>query len=103
MISLPHLITQLEENLKKDCCTFSLNINTSQFCIKLYDTKNDACEENENFAWYLLERIASLNNKLERDKGIPCHHCDNKKCVISLRIDENENTRFCVAGNLEIR
>jgi hypothetical protein len=103
MSSLLYLIQQLEENLKSDCCTNSLNINTSQFCIKLYNTINDACEENENFVWYSLERIVSLNNKLERDKGIPCHHCDNKKCVISLRIDENENTRFCVIGNMELK
>lgn len=103
MSTLFHLIQQLEENLKSDCCSNSFNINTSQFCIKLYDTINDACAENENFAWYPLERIVSLNNKLERDKGIPCHQCDNQKCVISLRIDENENTRFCVADNLEIK
>lgn len=103
MSTLLHLIQQLEENLKSDCCSNTLNINTSHFCIKLYDTTNDACEENENFAWYPLERIVSLNNNSVKSNGIPCHHCENQKCIISLRIDENENTRFCVADNLEIK
>lgn len=103
MSTLLHLIKQLEENLKSDCCSKSLDINTSQICIKLYDTINDACAENENFAWYPLERIVSLNNHSVKSNGIPCHQCDNQKCIISLRIDNHPNTRFCVLGNVELK
>ena len=103
MSSLFDLFKKLEDNLKSDCCSTNLTIKPDNHIIKLYNTINDACEENQNFAWYPLERIVSLNDNISKPDGIPCHKCDNKKCVISLRIDNHPNTRFCVAGNIEIR
>jgi hypothetical protein len=103
MSSLFNLLKKLEDNLKTDCCSNKLTINADNHIIKLYDSINDACEENQNFAWYPFEHIVSLNDIISRETGIPCHHCDNKKCVISLRIDNHQNTRFCVVGNIEIK
>ncbi len=46
------LLNELNDNLKKDCCALSLKIKHVNFLIKLYDTIEDACLQNENFAWY---------------------------------------------------
>jgi hypothetical protein len=103
MSSLFNLFKKIEDNLKSGCCSTDLTINVDNHIIKLYNTINDACEENQNFVWYPLERIVSLNDNIKRKSGIPCHQCDNHKCVISLIIDDKENTRFCVAENIEIK
>ena len=89
---------ELIENLKKDCCVNSLKItlgNINQ--IKIYDTIKDACLENGNFKWYDLLTIVNHNSKIERPTGIVCHKCKNGKCVLSLRINKKQHTRFyCV-------
>jgi hypothetical protein len=88
----------LIKNLKQDCCVHSLNItlgNNNQ--IKLYDTIKDACLENGNFKFYDFPKIANLNSKTERPKGIVCHKCKSGKCILSLRINKKQHTRFyCV-------
>jgi hypothetical protein len=103
MSKINQLIKELENNLKADCCTSKLIVNGGELKIKLYDTIADACEENKNFKWYFFEEIVPLNSKVQRTKGIVCHKCENDKCIISLIIDKSENTRFCVAENIEIR
>ncbi|MBM3185378.1 MAG: hypothetical protein FJZ67_03685 [Bacteroidetes bacterium] len=103
MISLFHLIQELENNLKPDCCSSTLIVNGGELKIKLYDTIADACGENEKYKWYYLDKIVLLNNKTKRGKGIVCHKCQNDKCVISLIIDQDENTRFCVAENIALK
>jgi hypothetical protein len=100
---LLQLIQELEDNLKLGCCTNQLAINCYNLKIKLYDTIADSCEENKNFDWYDLGEIVPLNNRIKRPKGIVCHECKNQKCIVSLIVDKSENTRFCVAGNIEIK
>ncbi|MDD5150898.1 MAG: hypothetical protein PHC28_10555 [Flavobacterium sp.] len=107
-------LIDLNENLKKNCCAKEVtlfdkklksNVTTH---IKLYDKISDACEENDNYEWYLLDEICKLNCKLVRPNGIVCHNCEiefdkkNTKCVISLIIDNSENTRFGRIDKLEI-
>jgi hypothetical protein len=101
--SMHELLNELNDNLKKDCCTLSLKIKHVNFLIKLYDTIEDACLQNENFAWYPLVKIVELNLKKVRPKGIICHMCDNGKQIISLIKDYNENTMFCILNEIEIK
>ncbi len=78
--------------------------------IKLYNRKCDACEENDNFEWYLLEEIIELN--LNRKK-IPFYNCKTEGCnvegcVISLLVKkydnahDSEHTCFTKINKLEI-
>jgi hypothetical protein len=101
--SMPELLNELKDNLKKDCCSFNLKIKPVNFLIKLYDTIEDACLQNENFAWFSLEKIVELNLKKVRPKGIICHMCDNGKQIISLIKDYKENTMFCMLNEIEIK
>ncbi len=107
MIQINNIISthlkDLESNLKLDCCDSKFQIKPFKSLIKLFDTIDDACEENNNFSWYEFEETVDLNTKFNRPKGIVCHKCKNQKCIVSLIIDESENTRFCVAGNVEIK
>ena len=102
MTSLIKLLEILQNNLKSDCCTKSFIVNSSNLSIKLYDTIADAGYENDKYSWYKFNDLVELNNKIKRPKGISFHKSNNK-CVISLIIDQNENTRFFVAENLEIQ
>ena len=101
--SMLELLNELKDNLKKDCCSLNLKVQPINFLIKLYDTIEDACLQNENFAWFPLEKIVELNLKEVRPKGIICHMCDNGKQIISLIKDYNENTMFCILNEIEIK
>jgi hypothetical protein len=100
--SMHELLNELNDNLKKDCCALSLKIKPINFLIKLYDTIEDACLQNENFAWYPLIKIIELNKKSARKKGIVCNKCNNGKCLISLRINSKQHTRFAVIDAIEL-
>lgn len=108
------LVSELNENLKNNCCAteitpfFKRLRSNAESHVKLYDKFCDACEENDNYEWYLLSEIHRLNTIQARRHGIICHDCEkecnvkNKSCSISLIIDENENTRFGLINKLEI-
>lgn len=77
--------------------------------IKLYLRIDDACVEDDNYEWYLLEDVIQLN--LNRE--IPFHNCLERECnfegcVISLlvRIYDDINTnpdyRYSKINKLEI-
>jgi hypothetical protein len=103
MSKINQLIKELENNLKADCCTSKLVVNGGELKIKLYDTIADACEENKNFKWYSLEKVVLLNNNSAKPIGITCRSCENNKCILSLLIDKNQNYRYCVAENIELK
>jgi hypothetical protein len=102
MGSLIKLLEILQNNLKSECCTKSFIVNSSNLSIKLFETITDAGYENDKYSWYKFNDLVELNNKINRPKGISFHKSNNK-CGISLIIDQNENTRFFVAENLEIQ
>jgi len=106
-------LEKLSKNLKTNCCQNEITSiikrlkSTISPHVKLYDTIEDACSVNNNYQWYLLDEICNLNNHIERPNGLNCHECKEPNsnfavCVFSLRIDENENTRFSRIDNLEI-
>jgi len=75
--------------------------------VKLYDTICDACNETENFAWYPLNTIITLNTRENRPAGIICRNCKTRNCntegcVISLRIDLHTKYSFYKINKLEI-
>ena len=88
-------------------CFKKIKINVEPH-VKLYIKFCDACEENDNYEWYLFSEIYRLNTIQARRLGIICHDCEkecnvkNKGCSISLIIDDNENTRFGLINELEI-
>ena len=107
-------LNELNQNLQEACCANQItpilkrlksNIEPH---VKLYANFCDACEENENYNWYLLSEIHRLNTTGTRKDGIICHNCEkecnvkNKSCSISLIIDKNKNTRFGLINKLEI-
>lgn len=106
------LLLELNENLKKNYCATEITPYLivdpkKNLFVKLYDTICDACNETENFAWYPLNTIITLNNKTNRSTGITCRDCKKRDCktegcVISLRIDLSQNTRFSKINKLEI-
>jgi len=103
----------LESNLKKECCSKKITVivlkynNQTNSFVKLYDKICDACEENENFALYPLDRILKLNDKHHRPSGIVCRDCSQRNCkkegcIVSLIIDDSKNTRFSRMDKMEI-
>jgi len=104
MFPFQQVFKDLDANLRAKCCgkIILTNIPTNPQYIKLYDRKNDACEENERFKWYEITRIHEHNNSKARPSGIVCYKCPNsEKCIISLRIN-NKTTRFAVVSNVEL-
>jgi hypothetical protein len=110
---IKNLLNQL--NLKEDFCSKEiipiikkLKSNTNPH-IKLYRTICDACVENDNFQWYLLEEILELNSK----RNLPCYNCKTEGCnvegcIISLLIKkydnahDSEHTCFTKINKVEI-
>lgn len=104
MSSFSQLIKDLQDNLSSKCCgKFNFNVVPNGATnIKLYDRRRDACDEDNGFKWYEIERIHTHNTKDARPTGIVCHKCSNNgKCIVSLRVDK-KNTRFAVIGNIEV-
>ncbi len=113
-VTIDEIVKDLETNLKNNCCTKQLvalvnksSEDLSMIVVKLYDKICDACTENTSFAFYQLQKISLLNNLVNRPKGIVCSDCSERGCdavgcVISLIIDEFENTRFTKANKIEI-
>ena len=99
MISLQPII----DNLKDDCCCQIFNRTGNFEKIKLYRTIKEACLQKGRFKEYDLKSIIDLNKEVSRPTGIVCRKCKSDDCVISLRIDEDENTRFCNCKNIELR
>ena len=95
----------IQNNLKHNCCSATVSgFSVRAKYIKLYDKKIDACLENGNYDWYLLSNILKLNHKSARPTGIVCHKClDNDKCIISLRINKSQHTRFCVFNKIDFK
>ena len=103
---IKNLLNQL--NLKEDCCSKEiipiikkLKSNTNPH-INLYRTICDACHENDDFEWYLLQEIFELNST----RNLPCYNCkaegcNVEGCVISLRVYEGR-TAFTKVNNIEI-
>ena len=103
----------LESYLKGDCCSKKILLilykskKKSDCEIKLYDTICDACIENNNFQLYSLDKILKLNNSDNRKDGIVCRDCvtwgcEKEGCIISLIIDDGQNTRFSKMNRVEI-
>ena len=98
----------LTDNLKNDKCSCLLNMiippykNGQTVRIKLYRTIKEACLQKGRSKEYELKNIIELNNETNRPTHIICRLCKNKDCVISLRVDEHENTRFCNCKNIQI-
>lgn len=104
-MTMNQLFQNLQENLKDGCCgKFNLTILSPKARhIKLYNRIVDACAENNNYRWYLIEEIYQLNTPDARPSKIVCHKCaKNGKCIISMRINSRQNTRFCVIGNIQL-
>ena len=83
-------LRELNQNLQDNCCGKEiipvlkrLKSNVEPH-VKLYDTVEDACNETNNFEWFLLDDILDLNNKEFRPRGITCNNCEHG-CVISLK------------------
>ena len=107
------LVNQL--NLKEDCCSKEiipiikkLKSNSNPH-IKLYRTICDACQESNDFEWYLLEEIFKLNST----RDLPCNNCKTKGCnvegcIISLLVKkydnahDSEHTCFTKINKVEI-
>lgn len=105
MSSFSQLIKDLEDNLSSKCCgKFNFNVVPNGATnIKLYDRRRDACDENNRFKWYEIERIHTHNTKDARPTGIICYKCPNDdKCIVSIRID-GKNTRFCNINNIVLQ
>jgi hypothetical protein len=96
-------------NLEADCFDREITPlikklkSSSEPQIKLYLHINDACVENDNFQWYLLEDVIQFN--LERE--IPVHNCLERECnvegyVISLIVYAGGDTRFTKTNRIEI-
>ena len=78
------LVLELNENLKKNCCATEitpvlkkLKSNVEPH-VKLYIKFCDACEENDNYEWYLFSEIYILNTIQARRLGIICHDCEKE-------------------------
>jgi hypothetical protein len=102
---LIEIINEFSNNLRKNCCSNILvpivrnNNFEGRAHIKLYDKICDACHENDNYALYPIEIIVDLNSRINRGVGIKCNDCiekgcDIEGCVLSLRINSREHTRF---------
>jgi hypothetical protein len=103
MSSFTQLIKDLVDNLKPDLSPSGLDFNLPNVQIKLYNTIDDACLENTNHVWYNFVDVARLNSNNKRPTGIVLHNCTNKKCVVSIIIDDHPNYRYFVLNNLEIK
>ena len=101
------LVNQL--NLKADCFDGEINPIIKKLKsslkpqIKLYLHIDDACVENDDFQWYLLEDVIQFNSERE----IPVHNCLERECnvegcVISLIVYAGGDTRFTKINKLEI-
>ena len=109
---IKNLLNQL--NLSADCFDgvvtpiikeLKSNSNTH---IKLYRTVCDACKENYDFEWYLLEEIIELNS----NRDLPFHNCNVEcsieGCVISFLVkvydNEHNSRKYCYSkiNKLEI-
>ena len=98
---------ELINNLQAGCCTNNLTVVNHPVVfhagttIKLYDTIADAANLTNNYRLFPLIDIISLNNAANKRNGIPYHPHPNG-CVISLRIDIHQNTRFCMTNAVEL-
>lgn len=103
MSSFSQLIKDLENNFKTDLSPTTINFNLPNVKVKLYNTIDDACLENANHEWYDFDDVARLNNQSKRPTRIILHNCTNKKCVVSIIIDDHPNYRYFVLNNLELK
>jgi hypothetical protein len=78
------MISELSNNLKINCCEKKIiHINKISKTktltrVKLFDKIIYTSEENENFQWYLLSEIHSLNIYKNRKAGIICHNLEEE-------------------------
>ena len=71
--------------------------------VRLFDSIADAYQKNISKSdLYEISSIYNLNDKIARPTGIVHHPHPNSEFVISLIVDNNENTRFCLASEIEI-
>jgi hypothetical protein len=90
-------IPELSDNLKPGCCVRTVELEVcpnDPSKIVLWDRIADACAGNNNKSCYSLTIIVDLNKEYNRPTGIVCRNCDNGVCVLSLRINGRQHTRF---------
>ncbi len=99
-------IKLLESNLDNSCSVNTITAaynriyGTTNCFIKVYDTIQDACLQNRNHRWVLLDGIVKLNN----NRLIICSPC-NQTCILSFKAKITKNHTqyyYCKINNVEI-
>ncbi len=82
------IVNKIQANLSDTCCSKIWNIaynrifRTTEAYIKLYNTIDDACSQNQNHQWMSLNLILTLNNTRSHITCNPCNAIND--CSISL-------------------